>query len=166
MRITDRSPQGRRLQTIFFPAEPKPVMPSEVSDEIVLIHPAVPPMVGFKESQFFFQEALGVVGAIEVEGPLVPTDRYWWIQFCELQHNDGATQHNLRLAVRDTVPNTVVVFNTEGTRDVIPVGVDRPIILPNDTRLVAQVPAIAAGSRVRIRFYFYELLHAEVNPSA
>lgn len=165
MRITDRSPQGRRLQTIFSPAEPKPVMPSEVSDEIVLVHPAIPPMVGFKEGTFFFEDIVGVLGVNEVLGPLVPTDRYWWIQYLDYRHDDPTTRI-LRLLMRDTAGNELSVQTSNSVIATERQTLTRPLILPNDTRLVAQSSAIAAGQRLQLRFFRYELLHAEVNPSA
>ncbi len=166
MRITDRSPIGRGLQTIFFPAEPKPVMPSDVSDEVVLVHPALPPMVAFKESRFFHSQTLGVVGATEVVGPLVPTDRYWWIQFAHVFHNDGATARVLGLAIRDTVPNEVRILQETTTRvDNQPLSIARPLNLPNDTRLVGVVNAIDGAKRLTLEFFFLEFLHAEINPA-
>lgn len=140
-------------------------MPTEVSDEIVLIHPAVPPMVGFKENAFFFHRTLAANGAVEVVAPLVPTDRYWWIQFLDIQHND-LTNRVLRILVRDTVPNEVIIQTSGAAADSETRTFDRPLILSNDTQLVGQVPAIDAGARLRIRFYYLELLHAELNPQA
>lgn len=166
MRITDRSPTGRRLQTIFFPAEPKPVMPSEVSDEIVLTHPAIPPMVGFKEGQFFFRQVAAAAGATEVLGGLVPTDRYWWVQLAAVFHNDGVARF-LVLKMRDTVPNEVrIVDPRESVGGGLHLTLDRPFLLPNDTQLVGSVDALGGANILTINFFFYELLHAEVNPHA
>lgn len=167
MRVTERSGSGKLLQTLFLPAEPRPVLPSEVSDEIVLTHPAIPPMVGFKESRFFFQEKTGALGVFEIVSDLVPTDRYWWIQYCEIRHNDTGSSRNLLLSIRDTVPNDVSIFSHHLSVPAnILIGLERPILLPNDTQLVASVTSLGAAFTVRLRFFFYELLHAEVNPSA
>lgn len=167
MRITERSPTGRRLQTIFIPAEPRPVMPTEVSDEIVLTHPAIPPMVGFKEGQIFFQQVTGGSGAEEVASSLVPTDRYWWVQAIDLSHTDAAARV-VRLSLRDTVPNTVALKSSGATT--LPVlarfTMDRPIIVPNDMQIVATVIGIVAPFVVTLRLFFYQLLHAELNPKA
>ena len=167
MRISDRSGSGRRLQTIFIPATPKPVFPSEISDEIVLTHPAVPPMVSFKEGRFFNVDFTGSAGATSVASSLVPTDRYWWIEFADIFHDDTVTDRRLELSIRDTQPKTVGIMNNvaaigPGIRLALP----RAIILPNDTQLVATVDAIGGAFAVHLRFFFYELLHAEVNPTA
>lgn len=167
MRVTDRSPTGRRLQTVFIPAEPKPVMPTEVSDEIVLTHPVMPPMVGLKEGRFFFQQVQGAVGAIEVSGALVPTDRYWWIQVIQFFHNDTVTLRSLRLSMQDSIGNRVAIRDDTPAIDAIVMGaIQRPFLLPNDTRLVLSAPAIGAAFFLQMRFFFLEFLHAEINPTA
>lgn len=141
-------------------------MPSEVSDEIVLTHPALPPMVGFKESKFFFSSTAGVAGVAQVLGPLVPTDRYWWIQLADLSHNDP-TSRKLSIRMQDTVPNDVAIFNEVGTRSTNELAAfSRPFLLPNDTRLLGVASALAATFVLTLRFFFLEFLHAEVNPSA
>lgn len=166
MRITDRSPGGRRLQTIFIPAEPKPVMPSEVSDEIVLIHPAVPPMVALKEGKFFHAAVTGAAGVATVDGPQVPTDRYWWVQTCDVRHDDG-TARLISLEMVDTVPNIVVIFSEQTTRaSNAPAPMARAFLLPNDTFLRGRLNAITAGNFVSIRFFYLEFLHAEMSPQA
>lgn len=166
MRINDRSPTGRRLQTIFIPAEPRPVMPTEVSDEIVLIHPAIPPMVGFKEGQIFFETVLGAAGADEVVTSLTPTDRYRWVQFLHVAHTD-TTDRFVRIAIRDTGPNDVIIEQSQVVLSAsTPLVLSRPIIVPNDMQLVATVAGILAPFVVRVSFFFYQLLHAEVNPTA
>lgn len=166
MRITDRSPTGRRLQTIFFPAEPKPVMPSEVSDEIILTHPAIPPMVGFKEGMFRFNESIGGLGSSVVLGPLVPTERYWWVQLLDFRHDDPVDRR-LGLAMQDTVPNEVLIHQQPAVSLAnIGIVLERPFLLPNDTRFVVRSNNMAAGQVLTLRFFFLEFLHAEVNPHA
>lgn len=166
MRITDRSPQGRRLQTIFFPAEPRPVMPTEVSDEIVLVHPAAPPMVGFKENQFFFQEVLGTLGVANAQSTLVPTDRYWWVQMLEIFHSDAASR-TLRIAFRDSLSNEAsIVQGSAAVGAGVRLVFERPFLLPNDTRFIGLADGMAAGARLTLRFFFLEFLHAEINPAA
>ena len=165
MRINDRSPTGRRLQTIFLPAEPRPVMPTEISDEIVLVHPAVPPMVGLKEGKFFFSATQGAVGVTEVVGPLVPTDRYWWVQLCDFFHDDPVDR-SIVLQMRDTVPNTVAIVADPALKSAFQLStLPRPFLLPNDTQFVASA-AVAAAQRISLRFFFLEFFHAEINPSA
>jgi len=140
-------------------------MPTEVSEEIVLTHPAIPPMVGFKESQFFFQTVTGAAGVNEVQSSLVPTDRYWWIQLAHMIHDDP-TARSLRFQLRDTVPNTVAIQTSEtNVAATVEWALLRPFILPNDTRLVARSNTIVAGGIITLAFFFYELLHAEINPS-
>lgn len=166
MRISDRSPTGRRLQTIFFPAEPRPVMPTEISDEIVLIHPAAPPMVGFKENQFFFQEVLGTLGVANAQSSLVPTERYWWVQMLEIFHSD-ATDRGLRIAMRDSLGNETTIVQSQGAlASGVRLVLERPFLLPNDTRFIGLADGMAAGARLTLRFFFLEFLHAEINPTA
>lgn len=141
-------------------------MPSEVSDEIVLIHPALPPMVGFKESNFFFSNTIGAASASQVFGPLVPTDRYWWVQLADVRHND-ANPLALSIRMQDTLGNQAAIFNESVTRGADDVAaLNRPFLLPNDTRLVGVANGIAATFVVTLRFFYLELLHAEINPTA
>jgi len=165
VRVTDRSPTGRRLQTVFIPAEPKPVMPTEISDEIVLTHPVMPPMVGLKEGRFRHFRTTGAAGATEILGAQVPTDFYWWIQAVSLFHTDTVADRILRLQMLDTSANRVTIL-----QDRVAVGADlhlvleRPFLLPNDTRLVASVDGLGAGFALTLEFFRLEFLHAEINP--
>lgn len=140
-------------------------MPSEISDEIVLVHPAVPPMSGLLEGRFFYQTVTGVNGVTRVQSALVPSDRYWWVQLAAVTNNDGVARTSW-FALEDTVPNEAAIHAATGNIGTnVPFTFGRPFILPNDTRLLGRCNAIAAGSRLLLEFFYYELLHAEVNPS-
>lgn len=163
-RIWERDPRQRQLTTIYVPQEARPLMPTELSDEIVLVHPAQPFPASFHQLQRM--NLISAVGVEEVLGPEPGPDRYFWVHAFDTQHNDTVATHNLELRLRFV--DTGEFVRLEQVSDVptlIPIFGRRSILVPPGMQLTGiSTEVIAAGAQMRLRAYYLDLAQAELPP--
>lgn len=162
MLIYERDPRQRQLQTIYTPQEPRRVMPSDLAEEIVLVHPAQPFASSFNEIR---SDAItGTAGATSVVGTNPGTDRYFWIHAFSGEHDDPVDR-DMTLELEQATPsrNVAIAFFPA-----VPAGQQRPsprsFYVPFGWRLRVRVNAIAAGQVVLLRSMFVDFLEGEVAP--
>lgn len=162
MRIVERSPDQRQLQTLFLPQEPRRVMPDEVAEEIVLTHPAQPPTASFLE-RLFRAQIVGAAAQSTVDLPSAPADRYFWVQAMGAFHNEGVARLLTILLGSSTLGYTELTesftANTNASK-----AVTRAFLVPPGLNVRVTVAAIAGAAVVTARFLYVELLLAENHP--
>jgi len=160
--IYERDARQRQLNTIYTPAEPRRLMPSQISEEIVLVHPAQP----FPSSLPDIKENL-VTGAADVTtifGSTPQADRYFWVHAAAVLHTDP-TNRDMNLALENIISGItfrlVVTFQQPGNR---PVLLARSIIVPPGYRIHGFVGALSPGENLDLRVLFLDLGQAELPP--
>lgn len=162
MRIMERDPRQRGLTTIYIPQEPRRVMPDELSEEIVLVHPAQP--FGSMLHQVRFDSVNGAVGVTVVNGTTVPDDHYFWVHGGTASHDD-ATDRRMELRLRDpAVPNNIIVAQIFLAAAGQAVVLGRSLLVPPGWHIQASVGALGAGNVLSLRLAFLDLLAGELSP--
>lgn len=162
MRIVERSPDQRQLQTLFLPQEPRRVMPDEIAEEIVLTHPAQPPTASFLE-RIFRNTVTGAATVTTVDLPSAPSDRYWWVQACGGFHNDTAERRLTILLGSSTIGYSEL---TQGSRLLQndSQAVQRAFLVPPLLNIRMTANGLAATFVLTLRSLYVELLLAENHP--
>jgi len=160
--IYERDPRQRGLGTIYTPQEPRSLMPSSISDEIVLVHPAQPFGSGFHQMRVFF--GTGTAAATSLLGPEPAEDHYFWVHVASVFHDDPTNRIlNLRLEQQSTGDGAELVGRQSMVaNDHLPVL--RSFLIMPDFRLEVRAAAMAAGQRLFMRIMYLDLLAGEICP--
>lgn len=162
MRITERDPQQRQLMTLYVPSEPGRVMPSEVSDEIVLTHPAQPFSSQLAATQLI--SIVGVNGVTAVEAPPPAAGAYHYIHAFSADHNDPMAREVRLQLFRSGVLGVELAFNVALAQDTF-LPCPRAFLIPGpDWFLRVVIGSIAAGSRLQFRAIQTPYLFPEICP--
>lgn len=162
MRIWERDPRQRQLTTLYLPQEPRRVMPSELADEIVLVHPAQPFASSFNEIRL--ESTIGATGAVIAVGLLPGTDRYFWVHSFSATHDD-TTAREMQVGIRqDSTGDEAAVVWRNGVGAAQPLPSPRSLLIPQGYRLYARTNAIGAGSAITLRAIYLDLLEGEIAP--
>lgn len=142
------------LRISFPPAEARGFQPSEVSEDVSLVHQVY-------QGTHILDRALshnvnGTLGATSVLTPVVPVGKFWYVVACSALHND-AVARQLQISIIGTtawgIASEPAVFLTNQA-----LTVPRAFIVPTHQGLRADVfPAITGGTRVTIRALFFEI---------
>lgn len=163
MRIWERDPRQRSLTTIYVPQEPRPLMPTELAEEIVLTHPAQPPASSFH--QVIMADEAGAAGGISLLGREPAEDHYFWIHSISVGHTDAVTSRDLTLGIQNigAVVSVVVAFQAALVigRSLFP---GRAFLIPRGHRFVLSASGMAAAANLFMRYLYLDLLAAEVSP--
>lgn len=137
-------------------------MPSEVSEEIILTHPAVPATARFDQSQ---TENLAVISpALIIDAPIPAEGHYFWIPIYQVRHDDPVAR-NLSLGLIDTISGVLIEVKNQATvLTNIPLFGDRGILVPARWRLRGTINALAATQVMTLSYMFMDLLVAETPP--
>jgi len=163
VRIVERSPDQRQLNTLFLPQEPRRVMPDEVAEEIVLTHPAQPPSASFLE-RIFRSTTSGAVGVTTVDGPSAPSDRYWWVQAATVFNNDSLARVTRLFLGSSTLGFSGLASYNPGIDFTGMLAPTYKFLVPPGLNLRATLNALGAGQVLTLDFIYVELLLAENHP--
>lgn len=146
------------LRTLFPPAEARGFQPSEVSEDISLVHQV-------HQGTEILDNALvlnlsSAAGVTFIDGPTVPDQFYHYVIAAGGFHNDGATARELFLQISRSAP--AANFPIATAREItFPstqyIASPRSFIVPSDYFLRLSVPAIAVGSLVTLRAIYFEI---------
>lgn len=151
-RIFERDARQRGLPTIYIPLETGRLMPSDLSDEIVLTHPAQPP--GSELYKAVGIERSGAATVTTVNGDQPGEDFFHWIQALDVSHDDPVDR-DLTLQLEQVVSGNIVrVFRTLGVPAGIPTGLDRVLLVGNGWRPVVVASALAATQVLTLRYMY------------
>lgn len=162
MRIHERGGRQRGLDQVFIPDEPRRVMPSDISEEIVLTHPALP--VGSLVSRLSTSLTAGAAGNPAVNGPQPGDGQLHWIIAAQLSHDDP-TDREVRFALEEVLSGRL---GTLLTQVAVPAGVEvalpRSLVVPSRFRLVGRADALTAGDILTLVIFFATVREAESFP--
>lgn len=163
MRIWERDARQRQLTSIYVPQEPRGLMPTEISDEIVLTHPAQP----FTSSLDTMTHggSTSAAGVNFIQSTVVPAGEVHWIHAFDAFHNDAVTRR-LSIAMNQVQGNqlTMVAIDKASAQFQVLMS-PRSLLLPAGYRLYAEVDIIGAGNLIFLRFEFVRYVAAEIPPS-
>jgi len=162
VRIVERSPDQRQLQTLFLPQEPRRVMPDEVAEEIVLVHPAQPATASFLE-RMFRQQVVGAATVTTVDLLTAPADRYFWVQATGGFHNDPGPRRLTILLGSSALGYTELASSIAATQN-FSEAILRPFLVPPGLNVRYSLDGLAATFVLTARFLYVELLLAESHP--
>lgn len=163
MLIFERDPRQRGLGTIYVPQEPRALMPTSISDEIVLVHPAQPFGSGFHQMRVHFAGA--GLGATSLLGPEPAVDHYFWVQAASFFHNDvTARDLSVRLEQQSTGDGAELVTEHLAVPVLTHVAVERSFLIMPDFRLEVRANAMGAGANMFLRMMYLDLLAGEICP--
>lgn len=162
MRITERDARERGLRTIYLPQTPGRVMPSEISDEIVLVHPAQPWSSKLDEQKTETLQATGVVST--VEGSIPAEDHYFWVHAAHISHNDPVNRRLQFLIREPTTSVQVILHSVEDVAANLTTEMLRSFLIPAGWRLIGTAAGLAAGQVLTLRYTILDFLVGEIAP--
>lgn len=137
------------FQDVFPSSRAEFTQPTDVSETVQLTHPFLAAGTRFDEMQT--ERVLGTLGVAFANFPIVPADRYWYVPWWHIRHNDPAAKRLEWFLEEKNFGNLVVIHSTiqEGNGAVIAANIDvgapRPVLVPPGWRIVAGAAGIAAG---------------------
>lgn len=163
MLIYERDPRQRQLPQLFVPQEPRRVMPAELAEEIILVHPVQPPTASFNEIRQFTRT--GAVGVLEVLGDEPPEDSYLWVHIADCQHTDVVVQ-DLHLEVQNVSTGAAIsITDRIAALPADRAATPRSLLIARGFRMRGRVDALAVGATMRMSYFFLTLLEGEMHPS-
>lgn len=164
MRIVERSPDQRQLQTLFLPQEPRRVIPDEVAEEIILTHPVQPPTSSFLE-RIFRETFTGTAGVDTLDLPNPPAEgHYFYVFALGAFHSEAATRAvtiligSAALGFTELLPTTSVGASTS-------LAMQRAFLLPPGLNIRMSTPGLLSPGQNTLRITFIDYLLPEVHPA-
>ncbi len=162
MRIHERGGRQRGLDQLFIPEEPRRVMPAEISEEIILIHPAV--SSGTILNRGATQLVTGPAGVTVVNGFPSNEENNHWIHAAQLTHTDPIARE-LSIAIEEILSGRVItVILEQAVPNTRALAIPRSLVLGELFRLQGRADAIAAGETLQLTVYFAAVRLAEEFP--
>lgn len=142
------------LRTLYPPAEARGFQPSEISEDVSLVH-QVHQGTDFLDKALNLN-AIGTLGAVNADGPDVESGFYWYVIACGAFHDD-TTDRELEVTIRGAAATWPLASGTRIMPADVFVVVPRAFILPTFQRLRGAVPSITAGKRVVLRALYFKI---------
>ena len=143
----------RWLQLLFPPAEAKPINPSFVSDDVVLVHQL---LSGTEEvNRLDFQFANGAAGVTLVNSPQVPEGKFWYVPYASFSHDDTTARTGI-FSVQSSGIFPGFAIDSSMAQN-IPLVAPRPLLLRSGTSLRAQLITLLGTKRIQLSWAFLEL---------
>lgn len=141
------------LRTAFPPAEARGFQPSEVSEDVSLVHDV------FQGTDFLDKalsvNVVGTAGSKNVDAPSVADGFYWYVIACGIFHDDPVARESLVVINGPSTWPLVSAGRALPTNIFLPV--PRAFILPTHENLRGNVPALAAGQKITIRALYFRI---------
>jgi len=154
----------RWLELLFPPGQAAPPNPSEVSDDIVLVHQVLTGTERLTQFQEF--NVTGGAGSNTATGPAVPADKWWYVFAAGVFHNDPLpVEMALHMRSDITALEVCVIAAERAVPTFARLGAPRPIILPPRCNLFGRTIGIAGAQQVTVRGIFIEMDLGEPAPS-
>jgi hypothetical protein len=155
------------LTRLFLPLEPRSLSPDELSATLQLTHPFLPGT--HKLRNFTFSNTASAINVPNVFGPVVPDDRYWYVNAIDVRTNAELVARRLRCSLRIVLAAGVldiVIIQRQLTLLVDDgVCINRPLIMPPRSLLFAEVDALTAGAKTVLNFAYIEHQLLEPHPT-
>lgn len=163
MLILERDPQQRGLPAVFIPQEPRRVMPSDIAEEIILVHTVQPPTASFPATNN--ANVVGAAAVIQVDSNQPAPSHYFWCHAISGEHNDPVARV-IGISLRHVANNSNVSLvepasRTQGQQ----LATTRSILVPRGWVIRVNANALAAGQVLTLRMMFVEYLEAENHPA-
>lgn len=144
------------LRDLYPPAEARGFQPSEVSEDVSLVHEV------YRGTDFVTPPqsiaVSGGAGATFIDQPTVDEGFYHYVIACSAFHNDTVTDRDISIQLRTPVPvNIGIASSPRPTPANVFVVVPRSFILPTFQALRASVPAIGGAFTVTLRTFFFRI---------
>jgi len=125
------------------------VHPADVSEDVQLTHPFLAPGARMQEVQR--ERVIGSLGVAQAIFPTVPDNRYWYVPFWDIRHDDPVIRNVQWILEEPQAIQQVVIeatFLLSGVTANDDVSLSRTILIPPGWRAIAATETIAAGQFV------------------
>jgi len=142
------------LNKLFPPAQPDPLNPGFISDDIVLVHPVLGGSERFGEIQL--TQNTGAAGVTFLNSADVPEGKWWWVLDCSVHHNDPvARDSQIQVQTGSTPLSAVASFVALPTA--LNLAVPRSFVVGEGSHVRFECLALAAAQQMTSHFHHLEL---------
>ncbi len=151
----------RQIREVFPASDVSVNNPADVSDDVQFVADYLPGTLRLDRMRH--ETAQGAVGVVVVDLPVVPDDRYWYVEAAQAFHDD-ASPRLISIFIRNDnlgVVGLISASNLSADGNDIPTNVffgsHRSFLVPAGWRVRVSTIGLAAGSQITLAATFLEL---------